>query len=541
MRARRSLSVVLAFTLAGVAVALATPGAVASPASPVESAPSAADIPRIVELYPNPVAHTDRGEYVVVSISGGGNWTLTDGERTVRLPSNRTGRYAVSADPDAAERLVSVPVVERDPGVRLADAGERLELRRNGQIVDAVEYERAPEGERWLRNVDGRWRPRGYRPRDASAHGGAPVRMFVLPDAPGEVTDALDGAEDRVLLAAYTFESERVVDRLLAAERRGAEVRVLVEGAPVGGQTRRQAAALDRLASGGVEVRVLTGDRARYSFHHAKYAVVDDRVLVLTENWKPSGTGGGSNRGWGVVVERESVADDLAAVFARDAGWLDSVPWSEFRAGRTFRAAAAADGSYPARRPPATARAERVELLTAPGNAESRVVELLDSAEREVVVVQPRVGGAEQRLVRATFRAADRGVDVRILLSGAWYDAEENRAFAAAANRRAEAAGWSLEVRVADPRGRYGKIHAKGVVVDDRVVVGSMNWNDHSARENREVAVLLVGEEVADYYRKAFDADWRLYDPRLPVGLLVAAGAGVAAAAGVARRKVAFA
>jgi phosphatidylserine/phosphatidylglycerophosphate/cardiolipin synthase-like enzyme len=47
------------------------------------------------------------------------------------------------------------------------------------------------------------------------------------------------------------------------------------------------------------------------------------------------------------------------------------------------------------------------------------------------------------------------------------------------------------------------------VVADDTVLVGSLNWNRHSSRENREVVVALESETVARYYRKVFEADWR--------------------------------
>jgi hypothetical protein len=56
-------------------------------------------------------------------------------------------------------------------------------------------------------------------------------------------------------------------------------VRVLVEGGPVGGVSRRSAGLLDRFTEAGVEVRVVSGPHARYQFHHAKYAVVGDRAL----------------------------------------------------------------------------------------------------------------------------------------------------------------------------------------------------------------------------------------------------------------------
>ena len=76
----------------------------------------------------------------------------------------------------------------------------------------------------------------------------------------------------------------------------------------------RQARLLDRLTQGGVDVRLLAGPHTRYRTHHPKYAIVDDRALVATENFKPAGTGGMSSRGWGVVIENRRTAETLASL-----------------------------------------------------------------------------------------------------------------------------------------------------------------------------------------------------------------------------------
>jgi phosphatidylserine/phosphatidylglycerophosphate/cardiolipin synthase-like enzyme len=99
---------------------------------------------------------------------------------------------------------------------------------------------------------------------------------------------------------------------------------------------------------------------------------------------------------------------------------------------------------------------------------------------------------------------------VRILLSGAWYSAEENDALVTWLNDWAERNDAPLTARIAEPGGRYEKVHAKGLLIDDDLaVVGSLNWNENSATENREVALALHGPEPVAFYRESFDADWR--------------------------------
>jgi phosphatidylserine/phosphatidylglycerophosphate/cardiolipin synthase-like enzyme len=456
-----------------------------------------------VAALPNPAAAGDTGEYVVVDTANATNLTLSDGEDTVAVPTG--GRVVLSRSPAAVPdrirgRRVAVPL-------SLSNAGERLVLRRDDGRADALVYENAPTAERVVATPEGSaWRPVGFEPREARHHGPSTVRAFVLPDAPTAPLAPIREADDRVLLAGYTFGSRRVADALVRAERRGATVRVLLDGSPVGGLTPRQAAALDRLVAAGVEVRLVAGDRASFAFHHPKYAVADDTAVVLTENWNPAGTGGHSSRGWGVVVDSPAVAGDLASLFAADSTAPGTVAWSDSRRTGTVESSPA-NGTFPSHVEPATARADGVTVLTAPGNARDALAARIDSADDRVYVVQPTLG-RDSSLLAATLAAAERGVRVRVLLSNAWYVAEDNRALAAALNDRAERRDLRLAVRVADPDGRYEKVHAKGAVVDDAAVVGSLNWNRHAATENREVAVVLDGDEVAGYYADVFERDW---------------------------------
>ena len=458
--------------------------------------------PRIVAVFPDPVAEDDAGEYVVVDAAGGSNLTLSDGESRVDVPPE--GVVALSANPNATRTLVDAPVVET--GLYLSNAGEELILRRDDRAVDRLEYDRAEEGER-LNATTGRWTPRGLTPRPAVSTGPASATAFVLPDAPGVPVAVLDEADERILLAGYTFSSPRVADALLAARERGVRVRVLLEGGPVGGTTVAQREQLDRLVAGGVEVLVIGGPHARFAFHHPKYAVADDDALVLTENWKPSGTGGRDSRGWGVRVHSGRTADELAAVFAHDADGIDAVPWRRYRENASFVEESPATESFEPRFEPTQVSVDEVRVLTAPGNAGTEVRRSIGDAEERVDVLSPRLD-VEGRYFADLVAAAERGVRIRILLSNAWYDEEANRAVVERTARLRER-GLPIEARIAQPGDRFGKIHAKGAVVDgETVLVGSLNWNAHATTENREVVLALDGTEPAAYYGETFESDW---------------------------------
>ena len=540
---------------------LASPAVATGPEGPADTPgddpPRAvATQPRIVAVVPNPAAESDAGERVVVefpSPTNASGWTVDDGESAAGLP-NRTlsGRVVLTTDPDAVPppaapasqaNTVTVTVVGLAGHLALANGGETVELRdAEGRTVDGVTYEEAPEGKRYALDDDGwAWRIPGTTDLPIAVARDVPARTFVLPDAPQVPVGTVAGARERVLLAAYTFASARVADELCAARERGVEVAVLVEGDPVGGTTVRSARVLDRLVACGVAVSALGGPGDRYGVHHPKYAVVDDRALVLSENWKPAGTGGRSSRGWGVLLDSPRVADALARTFEADAGYRDARPWRRVRSGVEPVEKPPANGGFPGQFAPRRVDVDRVEVVVAPDNAEGAVVGLLDGAERSIRIQQVAIGSREHPFVVATVRAARRGVPVSVLLSGAWYVREDNQALVEWLNGLARREDLPIEARLVRPRSRFEKTHVKGVIVDgEAAVVGSLNWNAHATRKNREVVVVLHDREAAAYYGRVFRADWRGGVWWLPIGVVAVVGLAVAAATLQTGRTVRF-
>jgi phosphatidylserine/phosphatidylglycerophosphate/cardiolipin synthase-like enzyme len=482
----------------------------------------------LVAAYPNPVARDDPGEFVTVRFRRPTNttgWTLSDGKTTAGLP-NRTveGTIAFTRAPEHARNGTDQRIEPLSGRLRLANGGDRLTLANGNDTVSTARYRNAPESE--IRDFEkGVWRPVGATAHDPIRTDGGRATAFVLPDAPDQTVETLASADDRIRLAGYTFTSGRIATTLLEAADEGVDVSILLDGAPVGGITDRQADQLDRLAAGGVDVRLLEGPYVRYRYHHPKYAVVDDRALVSTENFKPAGTGGASSRGWGVMLEDASAAAALASIHEADRTWRAATSWREYRQGRDFVDADPALGSFGTRHEPKRVDVDSATVLVAPDNAGEALRSRISGAEERLLIQQVRIDSRENDLLRATLRAAERGVRVRIHLDGSWYVEENNAELVAWLNRRAEAEGWNLEARVDEADG-YGKIHTKGVVVDDTAVVGSLNWVGSATAENREVLVALESAEAADYYASVFDADWDDGGSRpVPAGLLAAAAA----------------
>lgn len=488
-------------------------------------------------VYPNPATAGDVGEYVVLSVPEESSSSLKaplrlgDGEDQVMLPTPvPSGRIAVAWDVTQVRNRTDLPIIAVNGSLALSNGGERLFLQRGNSTVSSLQYPAAPEAEVYR---NGTWTPLGRTDFEPMRATDVEVTAFVLPDDPTPIDAFLDSADERLLVGGYTFTDPSVTDHLVAAQRRGVDVQVLLEGRPVGGHTTQAARQATRLQRSGIDVRFLGGDRARYAFHHAKYAVADERLLVTSENWKPGGTGGNGSRGWGLVIEDPKLANATAALFQADTGWKDTRTWTETRPDE-LQPGSPDNATYPQRFDPRRARANATTLFVAPDNADDHLQALLRSANRSIWIEQVSIQ-PDGTLANETVAAARRGVSVRILLSGEWYVEEENRRFAASLRNRAAREDLPITVRLVEPRSRFEHVHAKGVVVDHQsVVVGSLNWNEHARHENREVIVQVDDAAVAAYYERVFLADWRGAAWRIQwelVGalLLVLVGAGWAA------------
>ncbi|MFN2569415.1 MAG: phospholipase D-like domain-containing protein [Candidatus Dormibacteria bacterium] len=318
------------------------------------------------------------------------------------------------------------------------------------------------------------------------------------------------------------------------AARGGARTRVLLDAH--GGANSTTARLLD---GGPVRCRVLRGDCGATA--HWKLLIADDGLAVGSGNLikrdaprgplpvtgrsaglapgtlragLPAGleVGPVGTREWWVFISAASaMSADARSHFSRS--WQESSPppWIEHHPGRSGERVGRRPALGPGRPPPIGAPHPRVaplsvlvasrRLLLAVGGGASRslVGEAMSSGRRRVSVTVPYIhtrAPAVRELLTALEGARRRGAHVRVLL-GAPPDAVD----AGELRRRA------LDTRVMDPV-RCTTGHAKGVVSDGRVVLGSANWSEPGLGVNREASLLVDHAAAAGYYGGAFERDW---------------------------------
>lgn len=359
-------------------------------------------------------------------------------------------------------------------------------------------------------------------------------------------------ARHNIVLESYSFEHVALAEVLAARARAGVAVTVLLEGGPAGGLTDQERYTAQLIESAGGQVWFMASDRNdaedRYASLHAKFAVIDGRLLLVSsENFglesmpnddKRDGTLG--RRGAALVTDAQGLVQHAQAMWAADfdpAHHADLFRWSP------------ADPKYgapPAGFVPVTISGGSAYQLVHPQPLSIRTsfaaqvvqapeTSLLQAEAGGVLGLVGRAGAGDTVLVQQLYErvhwggaadtpatapnlrlaayvdAARRGARVRILLDS-FFDQGDNAETVAYLNQLAQAEQLDLKALLGNPTG--AGVHNKLILVQVSgqgwLHVGSLNGSEASAKLNRELALQVQSNPATNYLATAFWSDWRL-------------------------------
>jgi cardiolipin synthase len=388
----------------------------------------------------------------------------------------------------------------------------------------------------------------------------AAITYAVAPDALYDVVDGyLSRAEQSIVYEGYTFDNLDLADAISAAlmAHPGMTATLLLDGTPVGGieDAEKRNCQVVETAGGQCWFMINDADASppihdRYAYQHAKFMVIDGRVLLTgSENLnyssmpaddKSDGTSG--NRGVWLITDSPDLISYTLDVFAHDfdpAHHRDLRRWSaadlkygapspgyvpDYSSGGSFYTV-----TYTA---PFTASGQFFfEIVQAPDNALRSADSLLGMVDRagaggSVLVEQlyeykfwgpssSSPSADPNPRLEAYLDAARRGARVRLLLDSVYDtpgDIRGNAATCAYVAGIALAEGLDLACRRGNPTGTG--IHNKMVLVSAGgqgwVHTGSINGSENSSKGNRELAVQVKSTAAYDYLAGVFWHDWAL-------------------------------
>jgi phosphatidylserine/phosphatidylglycerophosphate/cardiolipin synthase-like enzyme len=291
--------------------------------------------------------------------------------------------------------------------------------------------------------------------------------LFVEPDDGRQpILEELAAARESISLIVYLLSDDEIIAALEDASARGITVRVMLEQHPFGGGG-GQEKLFERLEAAGIQVR---WSNPVFRFSHIKTFLIDNRVAIIM-NLNLTRSAFTNNRELAVITNRPEDVAEAVAIFAAD--WeREGVP---------------TPGS----------------LVVSPTNSRQQLLDLIGRAQSSLDIYAEVVRDPE--MLRAIIDAVERGVDVRLVMSGTAEDSN--------ARDRAWLASSGVRVHViSDPY-----IHAKMFLADEReLFVGSQNLTATSLDQNRELGIILTDAGSIERAGRVFDQDFQAGRPEGP-------------------------
>jgi len=291
------------------------------------------------------------------------------------------------------------------------------------------------------------------------------LTITVEPEDQGQVLkNALSAATTSIHMTMYELSDSTVISTLESKSAAGLDVKVLLnQSFPSGDGS--SASVYSELNSKHVPVEYAP---SRYQYTHEKALVLDGKTaMIMTMNAASSAFTG----------NREYVATDTDPDDVGEAEAIFEADWANMATATTGK------------------------LVTAPDNAETRLVEFIDGAGT-TIDLEGEVFSSNA-ILQAIGRAQKRGVTIRVVLS----DEPPTSAQTQAVNGMKQVGIPVVSVHTPD-------IHAKAIVIDgNRCYIGSENFTANSLENNRELGVLFNTASEVQKVAATIDADFKAGTP----------------------------
>lgn len=291
--------------------------------------------------------------------------------------------------------------------------------------------------------------------------------LVVLPDAGSQpILDAIASAKASLRIKMFVFDDPGLLDAVIAAKKRGIDVRVMLNPARRSGEAENEESRR-RLVEAGVSV---LDSNPAFDLTHEKSMVADDtQAFVMSLNWETRNVT--QTRDYAVVTRVAQEVAEVAACF--DADWQR-------------KAFTPAPGSA---------------LIWCNTNGRERFAHFIDRAEKSLWLQNERYQDAV--IIERVVRAARRGVKVHVLARPPHTLKAEKLIEGVGGLRIMQDVG----AKVHKLKGL--RLHGKMMLADGaRAIVGSVNLAPGSFDARRELAIEVDDAHVVGPLEKVAKHDW---------------------------------
>ncbi len=291
--------------------------------------------------------------------------------------------------------------------------------------------------------------------------------LLVLPDDSAQgLISAVSEATQSLRIKMFVFSDPAMLQAVVAAQRRGVKVRVLLNPTRRSGES-ENSDSRKFLRDGGVNV---LDTNPAFDLTHEKSMVVDDRLaLVMSLNWQTKNLT--ETRDYAILTTHKHEVGEIIECFEADWARMEFTP---------------GDHSH---------------LIWCVGNGRQRLGKLIDGAKHTIWLQNERF--QDQTILEHLVRAARRGVHLHIMAPPPHKPKKDKLIEGVGGLRILEDVGAKVH------RLKGLKLHAKMLLADgERAIVGSINLAPGSFDSRRELAIEADDRHVIDRLQQVIKSDW---------------------------------
>jgi len=296
--------------------------------------------------------------------------------------------------------------------------------------------------------------------------------LIVMPDDSSKpILDAINGATKSLRVKMFLFSDPSILKAVIDAQRRGVNVRVMLNPARRDGESENKESH-KQLAAAGVTV---IDSNPEYDVTHEKSMVVDDTTAFVNSlNWDTKNLT--ETRDYAIVTSHAHEVAEVIECFEAD--------WHR----KPYKGG------------------EHSRLIWCCGNGRERIAQFIDAAKDSLFVQNERYQDAV--IIERLVRAARRGVKVHVMARPPHKLKKEKLVEAVGGMRTMEDVGIKIH------KLKHLKLHAKMLLADHaRAIVGSINLAPGSFDSRRELAIEVDDEHVIKRLAKIAHHDWEHSHP----------------------------
>jgi phosphatidylserine/phosphatidylglycerophosphate/cardiolipin synthase-like enzyme len=296
--------------------------------------------------------------------------------------------------------------------------------------------------------------------------------LIVMPDDSGKpILDAIGAAKKSLRIKMFLFSDPALLAAVIAAHRRGVQVRVMLNPARRGGEPENEATR-KKLQKAGIKV---TYSNPAFAVTHEKSMIVDDAAaFVQSLNWETRNLT--ETRDYAIVTDRTDEVKEIIDCFEAD--------WHR----KHFAAK------------------DHPHLIWCNYNGRERIAEFIDRAKDTLFVQNERY--QDPVIIERLVRAARRGVKIHAMARAPHTLKKEKLVEGVGGIRILNDVGVKVHTL------KHLKLHAKMLLADGKdAMLGSIVFSPGSFDSRRELAIEVDDKSIVKRLHRIARHDWKHSHP----------------------------